>query len=52
MRQGNHFSQDIDNDKWGLYIRVPSEVSEELDGVISIMWVSNSDGTYTLIPKH
>ena len=52
MRQGNHFCQHIDQDKWGLYIRVPMEVSYELEEFQAIMWVSNGDGTYTLIPKN
>lgn len=49
MRQGNKFSQWIRHDD--MTVTIPLEVIADLEDFVSILWVDNKDGTYTLIPQ-
>lgn len=54
MRQGNEFRQWVDrrplNDDL-TKLRLPMELEDQWGDYLTVTWIDNGDGTYTLIPS-
>lgn len=51
MRQGNQFDQWVDRSEHDeVILRLPLELEMDWDGMKTVTWVDNRDGTYTLTP--
>lgn len=52
MQQGNHFDENLEEDAYGFFVRVPLEISFAVCDASYLTWISNGNGTYTLVPKY